>query len=69
LLRIRDEIASTHQFMPFQTPKAFRNARYRGGLGFIRALRSPDRAARRVFGIFPGGFRVQLHCVKFFSFA
>jgi hypothetical protein len=27
---IRDEVAATHHFIPFQTPEAFRNTGWRG---------------------------------------
>ena len=36
---ICDEVATTHQFIPFQTPKAFRNTDSRGCCWFARSLR------------------------------
>jgi hypothetical protein len=55
---IHDEVAKTHQFVPFQTPKALRNAGFRGCPGFVHPLRCLGRATRHVFTIFPGGFQI-----------
>jgi hypothetical protein len=51
----------THHFIPFQTPKAFRNAGSRECFRFARSLCWPDCADRQAFTASPVGMAVQLH--------
>jgi hypothetical protein len=51
----------THHFIPFQTPKSFRNAGSRECFRFARSLRWPGRADHQAFTASPVGMTVQLH--------
>jgi hypothetical protein len=55
----RNEVAKTHQFIPFQTPQAFRQAGFRGGLGWVLSLRGFGRAISLVLTSILNGFHIQ----------
>ena len=52
---IRDEVAMTHHFIPFQTPKAFRTAGSRECFRFARSRRWFGCAVHHAFTVSPGG--------------
>jgi len=66
-LLIRDEIATTHHFAGFQTPKMLRDIGWRGGLGLVHRRRF-GCATRRSFTIFLGRIQIWFHRVIFSCF-
>jgi len=65
---IRDKVAMTHHFIPFQTPKAFWNAGSRECFRVARSLRWFGCAVHHAFTVSPGGITVQFHGVISFEF-